>query len=74
MSKPKSIGVKAMADMTRREVHFTNSVANTLIDKHHMCIDCAIKFGVAFIKSQRSKHSHIRTSGPCSDSCAEALH
>jgi hypothetical protein len=71
--RKKSIEVEAMADMTRREVRLTNAVANIMINKHHMCIDCAIEMAVAFIKSQRSKHSHIRTSGPCSDACTEAL-
>ena len=72
MSKRKAIEVEAMADMTRREVRLTNAVANILISRHAMCIDCAIKMAVAFTRGQRSKHFRSRSS-LCSDACFQAM-
>jgi len=60
-----------MADMTRREVRITNRVANALVNRHHMCLDCAIKVAVAFAKShQRPEHEHRPvTTNLCSSVC-----
>jgi hypothetical protein len=68
------IEVEAMSDMTRREVRITNGVANTLIEQHHMCLDCAIKMAVALVQSQRPEHEHVPvTTRFCSEVCANAL-
>jgi hypothetical protein len=65
------IEVEAMAGMTRKQVRMTNGVANTLVRKHGMCLDCAIKFSVAFVWGQSGKPT--RTGPLCSSACSGAL-
>jgi hypothetical protein len=49
----KHIEVAAMRGMTRKQVRMTNAV----VHKHAMCLDCAIKFAVAFVWGQeRPEH------------------
>jgi ribosomal protein S26 len=72
--KKKYVEVAAMADMSRRERRITNNLANALVARHHMCLDCAIKNAVALVKSQRPEHEHTPIAGGlCSDACGEAL-
>jgi hypothetical protein len=72
--KRKRIAVEAMADMTRYEVSFTNRVANILLNRHRMCLDCAIKMSVAFVKGQRPEHEHNPvTAKLCSNVCARPM-
>jgi hypothetical protein len=74
MTKRKQIEieVEAMADMTRREVRITNGVMNTLVDRHHMCVDCAVEAAVGIVKSQRPDHvPHVAKL--CSNACGRAL-
>jgi hypothetical protein len=66
--------VEAMAGMNRRQIRIVNGVANTLVNRHHMCLDCAIAAAVAFtIGLDRPTH-HPTTSRFCSQACADAMH
>jgi ribosomal protein S26 len=75
--KLKRIEVAAMADMTRREARVTNRLMNDLVERHHMCVDCAINMAVMFVKSRRPVQHvplipFLRTR-LCSDACCEAF-
>jgi hypothetical protein len=79
MKKPKRIPitVAAMADMTRREARVTNRLMNDLVERHHMCVDCAINIAVMFVKWRRPVQHvplipFLRTR-LCSDACIGAL-
>jgi ribosomal protein S26 len=68
------IEVEAMAGMTRREARITNFVMNTLVERHHLCVDCAIGAAVMIAKigrPKKNKHKPL-TTRLCSDTCAEA--
>jgi hypothetical protein len=74
--KPKRI--EAMAGMTRREARVTNGLANTFVDRHHMCVACAIDLAVMFVKSRRPVQ-HVPLfpflrMRFCSDACFKAFH
>jgi hypothetical protein len=70
----KHIEVEAMRGMTRKQARLTNGVANTLVSKHGMCLDCAIKFAVAFVWGQeRSESNPVHAEPPCSSACSGAL-
>jgi hypothetical protein len=56
--------------MTRKQAKLTNSIANCLIRKHHMCLDCAISNAVAFVLGQ--DHKPMR-GALCSEACGDAL-
>jgi hypothetical protein len=57
--------------MNRKQVRMTNNVAHILTGKHAMCLDCAIKFAVAFVWGQSGKPT---STGPlCSSACSGAL-
>ena len=69
--KPRHIEVAAMTGMNRKQVRMTNNVAHILTGKHAMCLDCAIKFAVAFVWGQSGKPT---STGPlCSSACSGAL-
>ena len=76
MTKPKRIEVAAMADMTRREKRVTNRLMNDLVERYHMCVDCAINMAVMFVKWRRPVQQpnvpFLRTR-LCSDACIGAL-
>jgi hypothetical protein len=63
MAKTKHTEVEAMAGMTRKQVRITNGVANTLINKHHMCVDCAIDAAAPQTDQQRIVTARIARSG-----------
>jgi hypothetical protein len=65
------IEVEAMTGMNRKQVRLTNGVANCLVRKHAMCLDCAIKFSVAFVWGQSGKQ--MGTGPLCSVACSGAL-
>jgi hypothetical protein len=70
----KTIHVEAMRGMNRKQAKLTNGVANCLIRKHGMCLDCAIKFAVAFVWGQERSESNPTSTGPlCSAACSGAL-
>ena len=72
MSK-RVIEVEAMTAMNRKQVRLTNAVANCLVSKHAMCLDCAIKFSVAYVWGQ-DRQAHNPTSAKfCSEACGKAL-
>jgi len=70
MRKQKRIEVQAMAGMTRKQVKMSNGVANTLISQHGMCLDCAIKFAVAFVWGQERNPTKVEF---CSKACGNAV-
>jgi hypothetical protein len=60
--------------MNRKQVRMTNNVAHILTGKHAMCLDCAIKFAVAFVWGQeRSESNPVHAGSPCSEACDGAL-
>jgi hypothetical protein len=65
----RNIEVGAMAGMTRKQVRITNEVANTLINKHHMCLDCAISAAAAFVWG-KLRPSRCKL---CSEDCNDAM-
>jgi len=72
--KPRHIEVAAMTGMNRKQVRMTNNVAHILTGKHAMCLDCAIKFAVAFVWGQeRSENNPVHAGPPCSRACSTAL-
>jgi hypothetical protein len=66
----KHIEVEAKTGMNRKQVRLTNAVANTLVRKHAMCLDCAIKLAVAFVWGQSGKPTQFE---PCSAVCGHAV-
>jgi hypothetical protein len=74
MTAKKHIEVEAMSGMTRKQVRMTNGLANMLIGKHGMCLDCAIKFAVALVWGQDRADNNPAHAGPlCSSACGGAL-
>ena len=72
--KPRHIEVAAMTGMNRKQVRMTNNMAHILTGKHAMCLDCAIKFAVAFVWGQeRSENNPYHAEPPCSAACSGAL-
>lgn len=71
MSKRRVIGVAGMTGMNRAQCQLTNAVAHCLTGKHHMCLDCAIKFAVAYTWGTSGKPT--RTGPMCSAACSGAL-
>jgi hypothetical protein len=65
------IEVAGMVGMNRKQVRMTNNVAHILTRKHAMCLDCAIKFAVAFVWGQSGKP--MGTGPFCSEACSGAL-
>jgi hypothetical protein len=61
-----------MAGMTRKQVRMTNGVANTLVNKHGMCLDCAIKFAERFVCRERPEHDAGFVEF-CCEACAGAM-
>jgi hypothetical protein len=51
----REIEVAGMVGMTHKQAKLTNMVAKCLTGKHGMCLDCAIKFAVAFVLGQSGK-------------------
>ena len=72
MSK-RVIGVEAMHGMNRKQVRLTNAVANCLVSKHAMCLDCAIKFSVAWVWGQKRKPTNPTSVKFCSATCGNAV-
>ena len=69
--KRRHIEVAGMVGMNREQCQLTNGVANCLVRKHHMCLDCAIKFAVAYTWGTSGKPT---STGPlCSAACSGAL-
>jgi len=69
--KRRTIGVAGMAGMNREQCRLTNAVAHCLTGKHGMCLDCAIKFAVAYTWGTSGKPTDA---GPmCSSACSSAL-
>jgi hypothetical protein len=74
MTKPIKIEGAALADMDRIEVRVANVTANRLVNRHHMCVACAIRIAPAYVKSRRPEHvNNPGTVTLCSRVCAEAL-
>jgi hypothetical protein len=69
--RKREIEVAGMVGMNRKQVRLTNGVANCLVRKHHMCLDCAIKFAVAYAWGTSGKPT--RTGPLCSEACSGAL-
>ena len=68
------IEVEAMTGMTRKQARMTNNVAHILTGKHGMCLDCAIKFSVAFVWGQdRPDNNPTHTGSLCSEACSGAV-
>src|SRR5262249_43410522 len=67
----KTIYVEGMQGMNRKQARLTNGVANCLIRKHGMCLDCAVKFAVAYTWGTSGKP--MGTGPLCSSACSGAL-
>src|SRR6516162_1006643 len=68
------IKVAGMTGMNRKQVKLTNGVANCLVRKHGMCLDCAIKFSVGFVWGQdRPEHNPMQIGPLCSAACSDSL-
>jgi hypothetical protein len=67
------IEVEAMSGMNRKQVKLTNGIANILVNKHHMCLDCAIQFSVAWVWGQDRTERNPTSATFCSQACGGAV-